>query len=122
MASSLRRQLACSSAFDVARGALGRINGIGGVLAHAADRVAARRECKDGEDEGCAGCQFFRHHVQQSAPEPEGNERTVWLLRNGQPVAINIEIGASDGQNTVVVKGDVKEGDRVITDQTVRNG
>lgn len=58
----------------------------------------------------------------QSAPEPEGSERTIWLLRDGQPVAVNIEIGASDGQNTVVVKGEVKEGDRVITDQTVRNG
>lgn len=57
-----------------------------------------------------------------SAPEPTGSERTIWLLRDGQPVAVNIEIGASDGQNTVVVKGDVKEGDRVITDQTVRNG
>lgn len=57
-----------------------------------------------------------------SAPEPEGRERTIWLLRNGQPVAVNIEIGASDGQNTVIVKGDVKEGDRVITDQTVRKG
>lgn len=57
-----------------------------------------------------------------SAPEPEGSERTIWLLRDGQPVAVNIEIGASDGQNTVIVKGDVKEGDRVITDQTVRNG
>lgn len=57
-----------------------------------------------------------------SAPEPTGRERTIWLLRNGQPVAVNIEIGASDGQNTVVVKGDVKEGDRVITDQTLRKG
>ena len=42
---------------------------------------------------------------------PEAQQRTV-----------NIEIGASDGQNTVVVKGDVKEGDQVITDQAVRNG
>lgn len=57
-----------------------------------------------------------------SAPEPEGSERTIWVLRNGAPVAINIEIGASDGQNTVIVTGDIKEGDRVITDQTVRNG
>lgn len=57
-----------------------------------------------------------------SAPEPTGSERTIWLLRDGQPVAVNIEIGPSDGQNTVIVKGDVKEGDRVITDQTVRNG
>ncbi|MCJ8239099.1 efflux RND transporter periplasmic adaptor subunit [Rhizobium sp. SSM4.3] len=58
----------------------------------------------------------------RSAPEPEGSERTIWLLRDGEPVAVNIEIGASDGQNTVIVKGDVKQGDRVITDQTVRNG
>ncbi len=57
-----------------------------------------------------------------SAPEPTGSERTIWLLRDGRPVAVNIEIGSSDGQNTVIVKGDVKEGDRVITDQTVRNG
>lgn len=57
-----------------------------------------------------------------SAPEPTGSERTIWLLRDGQPVAVNIEIGPSDGQNTVIVTGDVKEGDRVITDQTVRNG
>lgn len=56
-----------------------------------------------------------------AAPEPTGRERTIWLLRDGQPLAVNIEIGASDGQNTVVVKGDVKEGDRVITDQTVRS-
>ncbi|QEE47768.1 efflux RND transporter periplasmic adaptor subunit [Rhizobium sp. WL3] len=60
--------------------------------------------------------------ARQSAPEPEGSERTIWLLRDGAPLAVNIEIGASDGQNTVIVKGDVKEGDRVITDQTVRNG
>ena len=57
-----------------------------------------------------------------AAPEPEGSERTIWLLRSGQPTAVNIEIGASDGQNTLVVKGDVKEGDRVITDQTLTKG
>jgi HlyD family secretion protein len=75
---------------------------------------------------GCGGGVFslFRppREAPRSAPEPEGSERTIWLLRDGQPVAVNIEIGASDGQNTVVVKGEVKEGDRVITDQTVRNG
>ncbi|RKE84777.1 efflux RND transporter periplasmic adaptor subunit [Rhizobium sp. AG855] len=55
-----------------------------------------------------------------SAPEPKGSERTIWILRNGQPVAVNIEIGASDGQNTVVTKGEVKAGDRVITDSTIK--
>ncbi|QLF70432.1 efflux RND transporter periplasmic adaptor subunit [Peteryoungia desertarenae] len=51
-------------------------------------------------------------------PEPVGTERTVWLLRNDMPVAINIEIGASDGQNTVVVSGNIQEGDLLITDSS----
>ncbi len=57
-----------------------------------------------------------------SAPEPTGSERTVWVLRNDQPVALNIEIGASDGQNTVIVSGELREGDLVITDSTTKTG
>ncbi len=55
-----------------------------------------------------------------SAPEPTGSERTIWVLRNDQPVAVNIEIGASDGQNTVLKRGDIKDGDLVITDSTTK--
>ncbi|MCM2474782.1 efflux RND transporter periplasmic adaptor subunit [Rhizobium sp. CG5] len=57
-----------------------------------------------------------------SAPEPEGSERTVWLLRNGVPTAVNIEIGSSDGQNTVVTKGELVEGDLLITDALETSG
>ncbi|GEO83299.1 hemolysin secretion protein D [Ciceribacter naphthalenivorans] len=57
-----------------------------------------------------------------SAPEPEGNERTVWLMKNDVPTAVNIEIGASDGQSTVVTKGDIAVGDLLITDATEKNG
>jgi len=57
-----------------------------------------------------------------SAPEPAGSERTVWLMKNGVPTAINVEIGASDGQNTVVTKGDLAEGDLLIIDATEKNG
>ncbi|MBR0555600.1 efflux RND transporter periplasmic adaptor subunit [Ciceribacter sp. L1K23] len=56
-----------------------------------------------------------------TAPEPAGNERTVWLLKAGVPVAVNIEIGASDGQNTVVTKGDIAEGHELITDEAAGN-
>jgi RND family efflux transporter, MFP subunit len=56
-----------------------------------------------------------------TAPEPAGTERTVWVLRNGVPNAVNIEIGASDGQNTVVTKGEIAEGDQVIIDETARS-
>ncbi|WP_246701687.1 efflux RND transporter periplasmic adaptor subunit [Rhizobium terricola] len=57
-----------------------------------------------------------------SAPEPVGSERTVWLMRNNVPTAVNIEIGASDGQNTVVTKGDIAEGDLLITDAAEKKG
>ncbi len=57
-----------------------------------------------------------------TAPEPAGGERTVWVMRNNVPTAINIEIGSSDGQNTVVTKGDLSEGDLLITDATAKSG
>lgn len=57
-----------------------------------------------------------------SAPEPEGSERTVWLMKNNVPTAVNIEIGASDGQSTVVTKGAIAEGDLLITDAAEKNG
>lgn len=47
---------------DAASRILSGVDRIGGVLANAADRVAARRESEDGKNEGRAGCQFFRHH------------------------------------------------------------
>ncbi|NGO64009.1 efflux RND transporter periplasmic adaptor subunit [Rhizobium daejeonense] len=57
-----------------------------------------------------------------TAPEPAGGERTVWVMRNNVPTAVNIEIGASDGQNTVVTKGDISEGDQLIIDATAKSG
>ncbi|UJW76850.1 efflux RND transporter periplasmic adaptor subunit [Rhizobium sp. SL42] len=54
--------------------------------------------------------------------QPTGSERTVWVLRNGVPAAVNVEIGASDGQNTVLVKGDITEGDQLVTDSTEKKG
>ena len=56
-----------------------------------------------------------------TAPEPSGNVRTVWVLRSGAPVAVNVEIGASDGQNTVMAKGEIVEGDALITDSTAKS-
>ncbi|MGF0538186.1 efflux RND transporter periplasmic adaptor subunit [Agrobacterium sp. ES01] len=53
-----------------------------------------------------------------TAPEPTGDQRTVWLLKDGVPKAVNITIGATDGQNTVVVEGDIAIGDKVITDDS----
>jgi len=50
---------------------------------------------------------------------PEGNapdRRTVWLLRGEAPEVVSLKIGISDGSVTEVVEGEVRAGDRLITD------
>lgn len=53
-----------------------------------------------------------------AAPREEtGQNRTVWVLRDGTPVALHIVIGASDGKRTEVQSGDLQPGQAVILDQ-----
>lgn len=44
-----------------------------------------------------------------------GQRGVVWVLRNGQPVAVPLQIGASDGSFTEILSGELREGDEVIT-------
>lgn len=54
-----------------------------------------------------------------AAPREEtGRNRTVWVLRDGSPVAQHIGIGASDGKHTEVQSGDLQAGEAAILDQT----
>lgn len=46
--------------------------------------------------------------------------RTVWVLRDGKAESVSLQVGLSDGTNTEVTGGDLKEGDEVITDATVK--
>ena len=51
--------------------------------------------------------------------------RTVYVLRAGRPVAVQVQGGVSDGTVTEVVSGDVQEGDACIVDASggaVRQG
>lgn len=45
-----------------------------------------------------------------------GDERIVWLLRAGRPVAAVVHIGVSDGMATELVDGDLREHDAVIVE------
>lgn len=49
-----------------------------------------------------------------------GSGRSLWVLRDGQPVEIAVEIGPTDGRNTSVSGDGLVEGDAVITDQIVQ--
>ena len=50
--------------------------------------------------------------------EATGRNRSVWVLRDGAPAEVKIEIGSSDGTRTEVQRGELKVGDKVIVDQT----
>lgn len=47
---------------------------------------------------------------------PDGM-RDVHVLRNGLPEKVSVKTGASDGRRTVILSGDLKEGDQLITAQ-----
>ena len=55
-----------------------------------------------------------------SAPVLNGQTRIVWVLgQDGTPERRRIKVGLSDGAATEIVEGDLKEGDMVITGQTI---
>ncbi len=42
------------------------------------------------------------------------NEKTIYVLENGQPVAVNVTVGASNGKVTQVTSNTLREGARII--------
>jgi HlyD family secretion protein len=44
-----------------------------------------------------------------------GSKVTVWVLRDGKPVAVKVVIGLSDSKNMEVISGTLAEGDPLIT-------
>jgi HlyD family secretion protein len=42
------------------------------------------------------------------------SKRTVYILKDGQPVAVEVRLGATSDTNSEVVGGDLKEGDLII--------
>jgi HlyD family secretion protein len=53
----------------------------------------------------------------QRAPAASG-ARQVWTLRAGQPVAIDVRTGASDGVDTEITAGNLEPGTPLIVDAT----
>lgn len=53
---------------------------------------------------------------QQPKVSQQGGSQQVWTLRDDQPVAISVQIGASNGRQTEIVGGELKAGMAIITD------
>jgi HlyD family secretion protein len=49
------------------------------------------------------------------ARTPPNKQPKVWVLRDGQPVAVAVDTGLSDDNFTEIVKRDLKPGDQVIS-------
>jgi HlyD family secretion protein len=58
------------------------------------------------------------------APGPTGTPtaRWLWVLRNNKPTPEKVELGISDGTQTAVVRGSVRDGDTLITDMAAVAG
>jgi HlyD family secretion protein len=56
----------------------------------------------------------FPRFEKPAKPAAEDGKMTVYVLKDGKPVAASIETGDNDGKLTAVVSGDLKEGDAVI--------
>ncbi|MBB1440424.1 efflux RND transporter periplasmic adaptor subunit, partial [Shewanella sp. SG41-4] len=53
-----------------------------------------------------------QEHVENS----NKNQQHIWTLRNGQPIAIEVTTGSSDGINTEITAGDIEIGMELIID------
>jgi HlyD family secretion protein len=63
-----------------------------------------------------------RPHTEKTRAETNTDkQQQVWTLRDGQPVAIAVTIGSSNGILSEVLSGDIEPGTALITD-TVKNG
>jgi len=49
-------------------------------------------------------------------------ERVVYVLVDGQSVQVKVQLGSTDGMNSVLIKGDIKEGDPIILNPPSANG
>jgi HlyD family secretion protein len=49
-------------------------------------------------------------------------DRAVYLLVNNEPKLVKIKLGSTDGVNSVLISGDIKEGDPVILNPPSPNG
>ncbi|WP_320201493.1 efflux RND transporter periplasmic adaptor subunit [Agrobacterium sp. rho-13.3] len=58
---------------------------------------------------------------QRGGEQAQMAKRSVWVLRNNNPVSVEVETGSTDGQFTAIKSGEITPDDQVITDSTQRS-
>jgi HlyD family secretion protein len=59
-----------------------------------------------------------RNTSAESGQQKRPSGPAVWVLENGKPKRVSVTIGITDGVNTEVVSGDLKEGQAIIVEAT----
>jgi HlyD family secretion protein len=54
--------------------------------------------------------------VRRQKLSEDPTQRRVWVLRGGEPVAVPVQTGITDGSSTAIVKGELQAGDAVVTE------
>ncbi len=65
---------------------------------------------------GIFGAMFRRPHLERRRADTGDGTQRVWVLRDGQPIAIAVKTGASDGRFTELRTGEIRPGQQVIVD------
>lgn len=65
---------------------------------------------------GAAGSASGVAGAPSSFDPSDPTRRTVWVLRDGAPHPVRVEVGVTDGTSTEVVSGKLEPGDEVITE------
>jgi HlyD family secretion protein len=75
-----------------------------------------------GQDRGLIGSLMPRPRrpspTQSTAGKPRAMQR-VWILRDNQPVPIDLSVGATDGAMTEILSGDLAAGARILVDVVI---
>ena len=53
-----------------------------------------------------------------SAKKPNGPDRSIWVIKDGEQLEVAVTTGATDGRRTQIVKGDIDVGQAVVIDST----
>ncbi len=85
----------------------------------AALRFTPPVEAEKGPSRGLLGAMLPRPPMNTTKPQDaigNGRQQEVWVLNDGQPVAVPVTIGATDGARTEVLEGNVQPGTPVVVD------
>ncbi len=90
-----------------------RTKGAGGARPAGSARAGGGRAAGSASPEGSAA-----HGGHGNAGAAASTERPLWVMRGGAPAQVSVKTGLTDGTYTEITSGDLKAGEKVVTDAT----